>query len=196
MEFSARKVGPKVAVQLSADSEIRLLAEEILAEVDIARFGLRDIGEIEAGDVEHLAGALSVAGSDERGVDIDKAALLEVLMDRVGDQGADTECCLEHVGAGAEMRDGAQILHGVALFLKRVIGSAGALDGDLGCLDLERLLCLGRSDQCAADHQGCADLDFRDLGEVRHVVVVDDLQLVKVSSVADHQEAEGLGVTV
>ena len=39
-------------------------------------------------------------------MDINKALLLEIFMDRIGDQGTDTEHRLERIGPGAQMGNG------------------------------------------------------------------------------------------
>ena len=183
-------------VQLTADSKVRLLAEEVLTVVHLAVRSLRDIVQVKGGDVEHLARAFSVAGGDQRSVDIHKTALLEEAVDRVGQNGAHPERRLEQVGAGAKMGDGPEELRRVALFLQRIIRSGSALDGDFLSLDLKRLLRLGRRHQLTADDEGSSDVDLADLCKVRHGIVIDHLQLLKERAVADHQETESLGVPV
>ena len=43
-------------------------------------------------------------------MDVNKALLLEIFMDRIGDQGTDTEYCLESVGSWTQMGNGTQVL--------------------------------------------------------------------------------------
>jgi hypothetical protein len=56
-------------VQLAADREKRLFAEEITGEVGAAVWRARNgvaVGEIERADAEHLAGAFGIARGDDR----------------------------------------------------------------------------------------------------------------------------------
>ena len=75
-------------------------------------------------------------------MDIDEALLLEVLMDRVSDQGTHTEYSLECICTCAEMRNRTKIFESVAFFLERVVCAGSTLNGNFCCLDLKRLLCL------------------------------------------------------
>ena len=59
---------------------MRVPAEEILREVDLALLGSRQIGEIEGRDPEHLAGAFAVRGSDDWSVDPEETAVVEEAM--------------------------------------------------------------------------------------------------------------------
>ena len=91
------------------------------------------------------------------------------------------------------MRHGTQILHRVALRLDGEVGRGGALDRNLGGLDLERLLGVRRQHEGAAHDDGRADVELRDLGEVRQLGGVDDLDGVKIGAVGQDEEAEVLG---
>ena len=123
-------------------------------------------------------------------MDVDEVALLEELVDGVGDEAADAEDGLEGVRARTQMRHGAQILHRMALGLDGIIRGGRALDEDLACLQLKRLLGLGRQDERAGDDDGRADVQLGDLGEVRELGAVDDLNLRKERAVGQVDEAE------
>ena len=95
LEFSARKVGPEgvdagqrqavgLHVELAGHGEERRAAEEVLREVDRAVGRARQVGQVQRGDAEHLAGALGVAGGDDRRVDPEEAALVEEAVDGHG----------------------------------------------------------------------------------------------------------------
>ena len=92
------------------------------------------------------------------------------------------------------MGDGAQVLKGVAFFLQGIIRSGGAFHHYTRGLDLKGLLGLGRGNQGTGDDHGGAHVQLVDLGEVCQVVVVNDLQGLKVGAVADNNKTEGLGV--
>ena len=91
-------------------------------------------------------------------MDIDEALLLEVLMDRVSDQGTHTEYSLECICTCAEVRNRTKIFEGVAFFLKRIIGTGSTLNGNLCCLDLKRLLCLRCCHESTFNDDGSADI--------------------------------------
>ena len=69
-------------VELPGDGEVRLLAEEVLLEVDAAPFGARRVRHVERRDAEHLPGSLGVRGGDDRRVDPDEALVREEAVDR------------------------------------------------------------------------------------------------------------------
>ena len=179
-----------LAVELAGDGQVRLLAEEVLAVVDPAVFSAGQVIKIERRDLEHLARALAVGAGDERRMDVDEVALLEELVDGVGDEAADAEDGLEGVRARTQMRHGAQILHRMALGLDGIIRGGRTLDKDLARLQLKRLLGLGRQDERAGDDDGRADVQLGDLGEVRELGAVDDLYLRKERAVGQVDEAE------
>ena len=91
-------------------------------------------------------------------MDIDDALLLEVLMDRVSDQGTHAEYSLEGIGTRAEVRDRTKIFEGVAFFLERVVCAGSTLNGNFCCLDLKRLLCLRCCNESTFYDNGSADV--------------------------------------
>jgi hypothetical protein len=113
--------GEVLRVELAGDREVGGLAEEVLGVVHGAVVLPGRVGDVQRGDLEHLTGALAVAGGDDGGVNVDKAAALEELMDGVGRHAPHPEGGGEQVRPGPEMLDGAQILHRVALFLQGVV---------------------------------------------------------------------------
>ena len=104
-------------IQLSAYGQVYRLTEEVLGVIHFAVFCLRYIVHIQSGHLEHLTGTLTVTAGDQRSMHIDKSSLHEEGMDRISDQGSDTEHCLESIGTCSQMRDGTQILKGMTLFL-------------------------------------------------------------------------------
>ena len=98
--------GVGLTVELAAYGEAGGLSEKVLAEIHGPAVGLRDVVKLQGGHLEHLSGTFAVTGGDERSVHIDKIPLLEILMDGVGDQGADPEHGLEGVGPGPQVGDG------------------------------------------------------------------------------------------
>jgi len=93
------------------------------------------------------------------------------------------------------MLDRTQKLDAVALLLQRIVGRGGALDRDLGGLELEGLLGLGREDERPAHDQRGADVLAGDL-----VVIIElaplkhDLQRFEAAAVVELGKAEVLHV--
>ena len=56
--------GAQLALQLSGNRQVGVLAEEILLEIDLSVLGARDVVQVEGGDVEHLAGTFRVGSGD------------------------------------------------------------------------------------------------------------------------------------
>ena len=106
-----------LGVELAGDGQARLLAEKVLAVIDLAVGRSRRVLQIQRRDREHLTRALTVRAGDDGGVDIDKAAALEELVHGVGRRASHAERRGEEVRARAQMLNGAQIFDAVALFL-------------------------------------------------------------------------------
>ena len=85
-------------IQLSAYGKVYRFAKEILCVIYFSVLGLRHIVHVQSRYLEHLTGTLTVTAGDQRGMHIDKASLHEEGMDRISDQGSDTEHCLESIG--------------------------------------------------------------------------------------------------
>ena len=143
----AECLGIGLTVELTAYCQAGLFFEEILAVIHFSLRGSRKFFHIQSGDAEHFTGTFTVAACDQWGVHIDKTPLLEELMNGIRDHGAHTEHCLEGIGSRTQMGNGAQVFHGVALFLQRIVCSGIPFNSDLLCLDLKRLLCLGCCNQ-------------------------------------------------
>ena len=105
------------AVELTGNGEVGAFSEEVLGEIDLAVLGAGQIVEVKGGDSEHLTCALAVRARDDGGVDIDKAALPEKLVNRLRGYAANSEHCGKEVGAWSEVLDGAQKFNAVTLFL-------------------------------------------------------------------------------
>ena len=73
--------GSELALKLSADSERSLLAEEIIGIDNLALLVLLQVVEVLGGHLEHLSGTLTVAGGNQRCMEIEEAMLVEIVMD-------------------------------------------------------------------------------------------------------------------
>ena len=125
---------------------------------------------------------------------IDEPSLLEELVDRVSREGADPKYGLEGVGPGPQMGDSPQVLETVPLLLQRVVRRGSALHLHGHSLDLKGLLRLGRGHKRTFHDDGSSHVQFGDLREVLHAVMVHHLQRLKEGSVVHHDEPECLGV--
>ena len=187
--------GEVLRVQLAGDGEVRGFTEEVLGEVHLPILGHGRIFGVQRGDPEHLAGALTVAGSDDGGVDVDEAPLLEELMNGVGRHAPHPEHGGKQVRPGPQVLDGTQKLHAVALFLQGVVGGGGALHLDGGGLQLQGLLGLRRQDDGAGDDQGGAHVLGGDILIVlQRPGLHDHLEILEAGPVVQLDEAEGLHV--
>ena len=126
---------------------------------------------------------------------IDEAPVLEEAVDGVGGHRAHPEGGGEQVGAGAQVLDGAQKLHAVALFLQGIVGGGGALYGDGDGLYLQRLLGLGGEDHRAGDDEGGPHVLTGDLlVVVQGVSIHDHLEVLEAGAVVELDKPEGLHV--
>ena len=107
-------------VELARHGQERGLAEEVLRVVDRAVGRARQVGQVQRGDAEQLAGALGVAGRQDRRVHPEEAVLVEVAMDGHGQAVPDAGHRADAVRAHAQVGDLAQVLEGVVLGLDRV----------------------------------------------------------------------------
>ena len=123
---------------------------------------------------------------------VDETTLLEEFVDRVRGKGADAEYGLEGVGAGAQMRDRAEVFQRVALFLERVIRTGRTFHRNAISLNFERLLGLGSGNERAFHDEGRAYIHMGDFSKIIHCVVIDNLHRCKESSIRNGQKAESL----
>ena len=95
-----------LSVQLSAYCQVGRFFKEVLGKIYFSVFCLRNVVQVHGGYLEHLSGSFTVTSCDQRCVYIDKASLLEKLMDGKCNHGAHPEHCLKGVGAWTQMRNG------------------------------------------------------------------------------------------
>ena len=130
----------KFTLQLAGHGEACLLAKEVFAEVHVSLLVQGDVLEVHCGYLEHVSCALSIGLSDERSVEIDKALVVEELVDGKSHGVADAQDGAEGVGPEAHVRYAAEILKGCILFLEgETHWVALSQDFNLGCLDFHGL---------------------------------------------------------
>ena len=184
-----------LGIELAGHGQVRALAEEVLGEIDLTVRRARKIVEVERRDAEHLARALTVRARDDRGLDVDEAAVLEERVHRLRGHAADAERRAEEVRARTQMLDRAQELHAVALFLQRIVRCGRALDRDAVGLKLERLLCIRREHELAVHDERRADVLAGDLVVIFELAALEhDLQALEAAAVVELDKAEILHV--
>ena len=184
-----------LGVELTGHGQVRALAEEILAEIDLAVIRARQVVEVERRDAEHLARALTVRARDDRGLDVDEAAVLEERVHRLRGHAADAERRAEEVRARTQMLDRAQEFHTVALFLQRIIRRGRALERDAVGLELERLLGVRCEHELAVHDERRTDVLAGDLVVIFELAALKhDLQALEAAAVVELDKAEILHV--
>ena len=187
----AQATGKYLALQLAADGQVGRLVEKVFRIVDFA-VQLGNIGQIERGDLEHLAGPFAVAGSDDRRVDVQEAFFLEEIVDRAGHAISQPGDGAERIGPRSQMGNRPQELERVLLLLQGVRFGVGiAVDDHRGGLHLGGLP-LGRRGFDHAFHRnartGAELFDFAIV--VRQRGFRQDLDIALARTVVHFQEAE------
>ena len=118
-------------------------------------------------------------------------------MNRISDQGTNSEHCLERIGSGTQMCNGTQIFKAVTLLLQRVIRSACTFHYNLVCLHLKGLFCTGRLYNRTCYNDSCSDADFGNICIIIQLVrCVYNLQRLKKGTVIYNQESKIFGIPV
>ena len=188
--------GHGLGFQLAGNGQVDRLLKEVLGIIHGAVLVLGHVLQVQGGHAEHLTGTLAVGGGQQRGVSVDKAVLLEELVDGIGCHAAHTECGVEGVGAGAQGGHGAQILHAHLLFLQGVL-VGGAVTQDLHAVgvQLKGLLGLRGEHQLALDAQAAVQTGVDDFVVVGQLAGFQhDLQGLEAAAVRQGDEADVLGV--
>ena len=116
-------------------------------------------------------------------------------MDGVGSHGTHPEGGGEQVGSRAQVLDGAQELHAVALLLQGVVGGGGTFHRDGGGLHLQGLLGLGGEHHRSGDDEGGPYVLPGDLLVIiQRIGVHDYLQILKAGAVVELDKPKGLHV--
>ncbi len=168
------------------------LTEEILRIVDTSIRVLRDILHVQRRCTEHLTCSFCIRCRDDRRMDIDKAPLLEELMDGICRKRSDAEGCLEQVGSRSKVRDRPHEFHRMSLLLHRIVRRGCAFQHNLRCLDLERLLRIRRRDQLTRHNDSRSDVKPADICKIRKLLSEYDLKRLKKCSIVKHQKSECL----
>ena len=175
--------GKGFAIELAGDGQIGGLPIEILGVIHGAVLVLGHIVQIQRCDLKHFTCTLTVGTGNQRRMHIDKIPILEELVNGHGSQTADAEHGLESVGAGAEMGNCTQKLHGVPFGLQGIITGGGAFHGNRLCLNLKGLLGVRSQLDGAAYNQRGADIDLGNLLKIIHGIIIYNLNGVEISTV-------------
>ncbi len=104
------------SLQLATDGQAGAVAKEILRPVDLTVFEWR-ILRVEGRHPEHLSCALTIIRRNNRGMNMNKVALLKELMNGKGECTAHPKHSTEAVGTGPQVRNAAQKFKAVAFLL-------------------------------------------------------------------------------
>ena len=115
--------GTKLAFELTRHSQRCLLAEEVVAIVNLAILSLLQIVEILGCYLEHLACTLAVAGCDERCMEVEIAVLVEVCVDGHSHIVAYTHNGTERIGAQTQVGVLSHVLKRLTLLLHRIVAA-------------------------------------------------------------------------
>ena len=182
--------GEVLGVELARDGQVGGLAEEVLGVIHCAVLGSGRIIDVQGGDLEHFTSTLAVAGGDDGSVDVDEAAILEEAVDGVSGYAAHPEGGGEEVGSGAQVLDGAQELHAVALLLEGVIGGGCALYDHRFRLQLKGLLGVRGEHQLAGDDEGGADVLAGQFIVIGQGLFQNHLEVLEAAAVIEGQKAQ------
>ena len=171
----------RLGLQLAGHGKGRAAAEEVVLR-------LAGLAHLLRGDGEGVARPLGVVGGDQRRVDIDVAAGLEVVVDGLRGDGADAEDGLEQARARAQVRDVAQELEGMALGLQRIILRAVAHQREGLRLHLRHAV--SALNEPAGRLDGRAVSQRLHAGKVLHLLVIDDLHRGKRGAVEKLDESD------
>ena len=193
----AQRAGERLGLELPADGQIGRPVEEVEREIDLASaLSVRPLGtlfELERGDLEHGAGAFAIAGGDDRRVDVEEAALLEELVDRVADAVPHPGDGAEGVGARPQMGDRAQELERVALSSARDRCPTSAMPWTVTAVAWTSVACPlpGEAFTRPVTRDAAAGRKALDLRlVVRQAAFGDHLDVAEAGAVVDFQEAE------
>ena len=128
-------------------------------------------------------------------MDINEPALLEELMDGEGEPAAHAKDRAEEIRARAQMRDLAQELRRVPLFLERIRVVRGADDFDFIGHDFPALSFALRSDQRAPNRNGSPGNQTLNLRIIRQRVLRDDLEIAQARAIVQLDEGKILRIT-
>ena len=115
------------ALKLCRNGKTCLFAEEIVFVIFL--FGFKIAFPAVCGNAEHFASTLAVTACYNRGLNVAVAVFVEIFVNGVSKLVTNCKKSLKIAGANTKVRNGAQELGGVALFLQRIIRGAGAKHG-------------------------------------------------------------------
>ena len=188
--------GAKLALELTAHGEACLLAEEVVRIDDASVLVLLQVIEVLGGHLEHLSRTLAVACSDEGGVEIEVAMLMEIGMDSHRHVVADTHYGTECVGAQAHVGMLAHILEGLSLLLHGIVGAAGAQHLNLSGLNLACLTGSGAFHQLARYGKAGAGGNLLEHVGVEVCLVAYNLYVLDGGAVIEGNEEDALAATL
>ena len=167
-----------------------MLFKEILGKIDSAVLASGRILKIQGGGGKHFAGALAVAAGENRRMGVNKAPLLEKLVDAKGRRGTHPERRGEGVCPRPQMGDGSQVLQAVALLLKRIFRRRRAFHQNFTGVKLKRLLRLRSFHKLAVNGHRRSYVQLGDfLKVINFLILKDHLDALKAAAVVQFHKA-------
>ena len=183
-----KRAGERLRFQLPAHGEKGRAREKILRVIDFPVRAPRRILRIDRGDAKQFPRAFAIAPGDDRRVDVNKAALLEKLMDGEREPAADAKDRAEQIRARPQMRDLAQKLRRVPFLLQRIGVVRRADDFDFVRHDFPALAFALRRHQRAAHRDRSARDQMLDRRVIRQRVLRDDLKIAQAGAIVQLDE--------
>ena len=194
--YLAKGHGHTFRFQLAGNSQAGGFSKEILGIIDGTVLVERRVYRVQGGYPEHFTGALTVAGSNQRGMAVDKAPLVEEFMDGIRRHRPHPKHRVKGVGSGAKMGNGAQIFQGVAFFLKRVFRGRFPFNLDGVGMHLKGLLGVGGQHQSPVNHQSGTHVEFGNLFKIIDLSILENhLQILEGRAVVEFDKSQRFGGT-
>ena len=136
---SAQCRSTQLALQLSGYRQRSLLAEEVIVIDNLTILVLLQVIQVLGGHLEHITGTLTVTGSDQRGMEIEEAMLMEIGMDSHRHVMTDTHHGTKGIGTETHMSILTHHLKRLSLLLHGIGIVASTIEFQACCLYLTGL---------------------------------------------------------
>ena len=127
----------ELTLELTAHGEVGLTSEEVFVVLHLTALG--HTVKVKSSHLKHRTGTLSIAGCDQRRVEVVKAMVMEILMDGDGHVMANAEDSTKSIGAQTQVSVLTHILEALSLLLHRIVAWATTVELQFGSLDLAGL---------------------------------------------------------
>ena len=182
----------QLALQLTRNGQRGLLTKEVVVIDNLTLLVLLQVVEVLGSYLEHVACTLTVAGGNQRGVEVEETVLVEIGMDGHRHIVTDAHHSTKGVGTQAHMGILTHSLERLALLLHGVVVAAETIDLQLGGLDLTGLT------STLALYQHALGIDAGTCGDVLQQLLVklggvnDNLYVLDGRTIVQRDEVDSL----